>query len=121
MSDAGAADGLSRDRARPPAARAGESDGWVAGKLHGVGHPAAAKAATLLRQGQRRQAHVLLEAAPALALTPERIDLTGQAVVIETLKKRRRGVYRAVPVPPGLLDQLDCVSAPKRDPVAERS
>ena len=39
----------------------------------------------------------------ALALTPERIDLTGQAIVIETLKKRRSGVHRAVPVPPGLI------------------
>ena len=29
--------------------------------------------------------------------------------MVETLKKRRRGVYRAVPVPPGLLDQLDLV------------
>ena len=29
--------------------------------------------------------------------------------MFETLKKRRRGVYRAVPVPPGLLDQLDLV------------
>ena len=38
----------------------------------------------------------------ALALTPERVDLTGKAVVVESLKKRRRGVYRAVPVPPGL-------------------
>ena len=37
----------------------------------------------------------------ALALTPEHIDLPGKAVVFETLKKRRRGVYRAVPVPPG--------------------
>ena len=45
----------------------------------------------------------------ALALTPERVDLPGQALVFETLKKRRRGVYRAVPVPPGLLDQLDLV------------
>jgi len=45
----------------------------------------------------------------ALALTPERVDLTGKALVIESLKKRRRGVYRAVPVPPGLLDQLDLV------------
>ena len=45
----------------------------------------------------------------ALALTPERIDLTGQAIVFESLKKRRSGVYRAVPVPPGLLDQLDLV------------
>ena len=45
----------------------------------------------------------------ALALTPERIDLTGQAIVFETLKKRRSGVYRTVPVPPALLDQLDLV------------
>ena len=45
----------------------------------------------------------------ALALTPERIDLTGHALVFETLKKRRKGVYRAVPMPPGLIDQLDLV------------
>jgi integrase/recombinase XerD len=45
----------------------------------------------------------------ALALTPERIDLTGRAIVFESLKKRRRGVYRVVPVPSGLLDTLDMV------------
>lgn len=45
----------------------------------------------------------------ALALTPERIDLSGRAVVFGTLKKRRQGVYRAVPVPPSFLDQLDLV------------
>ena len=45
----------------------------------------------------------------ALALTPARIDLAGRAIVFESLKKRRRGVYRAVPVPPGLLDALDLV------------
>jgi integrase len=45
----------------------------------------------------------------ALALTPERIDLSGRAVVFGTLKKRRQGVYRAVPVPPSLLEQLDLV------------
>ena len=45
----------------------------------------------------------------ALALTPERVDLAGRAVVLETLKKRRQGVFRAVPVPAGLLDQLDLV------------
>src|SRR4051794_37476589 len=39
----------------------------------------------------------------ALALTPERVDLAGEALVFETLKKLRRGVFRAVPVPPGLL------------------
>ena len=44
----------------------GESDIWVAGKLHDVDHPAAAKATTLLRQGQRRRAHLLLEAALGL-------------------------------------------------------
>ena len=44
----------------------GESDIWVAGKLHDVAHPAAAKATTLLRQGQRRRAHVLLETALGL-------------------------------------------------------
>ena len=48
----------------------------------------------------------------ALALTPSRIDLSGQVVVFESLKKRRRGVYRAVPVPGEYyLDTLDMVHA----------
>src|SRR3954468_22994574 len=34
----------------------GESDLWIAGKLQGIEHPTAAEAATLLRQGCRRQA-----------------------------------------------------------------
>lgn len=45
----------------------------------------------------------------ALALTPDRVDFSGKALVFETLKKRRRGVYRAVPVPEGTLDTLDMV------------
>jgi integrase/recombinase XerD len=45
----------------------------------------------------------------ALALTPRQIDLSDRVVVFESLKKRRRGVFRAVPVPPGLLDMLDMV------------
>ena len=45
----------------------------------------------------------------ALALTPESVDLSGRALMFETLKKRRRGIYRAVPVPPTLLDTLDMV------------
>jgi len=45
----------------------------------------------------------------ALALTPKRIDLTGRAVIFETLKKRRSGVFRAVPVPSEVLDTLDMV------------
>jgi integrase len=44
-----------------------------------------------------------------LEVTPERVDLSGGCVVFRTLKKRRDGVYRAVPVPPATLDQLDLV------------
>ena len=45
----------------------------------------------------------------ALALSPSRVDLTDGVLIFETLKKRRRGVYRAVPVPPAFLDTLDRV------------
>jgi integrase/recombinase XerD len=45
----------------------------------------------------------------ALALTPRRVDLASQVLVFETLKKRRRGVFRAVPVPDSLLERLDLV------------
>ena len=44
-----------------------------------------------------------------LAVTGRRVDLAGQRVVFETLKKRRSGVYRAVPLPTGTLDTLDMV------------
>jgi hypothetical protein len=39
----------------------GDSDIWIAHKLHGVDHPAAVQAAMLLRQGRRRQAQAMLE------------------------------------------------------------
>jgi integrase len=45
----------------------------------------------------------------ALALTADRVDLATGVLVIESLKKRRIGIYRAVPVPPALLDALDLV------------
>ncbi len=45
----------------------------------------------------------------ALALTPGRIDFNAEVIVFETLKKRKRGVYRAVPVPSEVLDTLDMV------------
>lgn len=45
----------------------------------------------------------------ALALTGDRVDLAAGVLVFETLKKRRTGVWRAVPVPPALLDALDLV------------
>jgi site-specific recombinase XerD len=34
-----------------------------------------------------------------LALTPRRIDVANGAIVFETLKRRKRGIYRALPVP----------------------
>jgi hypothetical protein len=43
----------------------GDSDAWIAGRLRGVDHPAAAEAAALLRRGGRGQAHAVLEAALA--------------------------------------------------------
>src|SRR5580658_3644384 len=45
----------------------------------------------------------------ALALTADRVDLGDGVLIFESLKKRRRGIYRAVPVPPVLLDTLDMV------------
>jgi integrase/recombinase XerD len=42
----------------------------------------------------------------ALNLTAERLDLTGRAVVFETLKRRKRGHFRAVPVPDSLVALL---------------
>lgn len=44
-----------------------------------------------------------------LALTPRQIDSGARVIVIESLKKRRRGVYRALPVPIELLSEIDRV------------
>lgn len=46
-----------------------------------------------------------------LALTPARIDFVAEAIIIECLKKRKRGVYRAIPVPQLLLARLEAVQA----------
>jgi integrase/recombinase XerD len=45
----------------------------------------------------------------ALALTPAAIDIEIGVANIETLKRRKRGVVRQVPLPPGVLDGLDRV------------
>lgn len=42
----------------------------------------------------------------ALALTADRVDLGAGTLVLESLKKRRGGIYRAVPVPSALLEEL---------------
>lgn len=45
----------------------------------------------------------------ALALTADRVDLKDGTLIFESLKKRRSGVYRPVPVPPALIDALNMV------------
>lgn len=45
----------------------------------------------------------------ALALTTDRVDLAAGVLVFQSLKKRRPGIYRAVPVPPAVLEALDLV------------
>jgi integrase len=45
----------------------------------------------------------------ALAVTAGRLDRLGGCVVFESLKKRRRGQYRAVPVPEALFVRLEAV------------
>jgi len=44
-----------------------------------------------------------------LALTPRQIDGAAGVIVIESLKKRRRGIYRALPIPSELFRELDRV------------
>lgn len=44
-----------------------------------------------------------------LALTPERIDIEAGVVIIECLKKRRRGIFRAIPMPTDFLRRLEAV------------
>jgi len=55
----------------------------------------------------------------ALALTAARVDIGDGVLVIESLKKRRKGIYRAVPVPAPFLSALDLthdLQAARRQP-----
>ena len=45
----------------------------------------------------------------ALALTADRVDLSASRLTFETLKKRKRGIYRTIPVPPDVMTMLDFV------------
>ena len=54
-------------------------------------------------------AHTGCRISEALALTADRVDLKDGSIVIESAKKRRTGMYRAIPVPPALLDMLNLV------------
>lgn len=41
-----------------------------------------------------------------LSLVPQRIDTDVNVIIIESMKKRRRGVYRAIPLPEVLMKEL---------------
>jgi len=60
----------------------------------------------------------------ALALSPKCIDCGAHLVIVECLKKRRRGIYRAIPLPDALLAELKDVHTLDRarhdDTIAER-
>ncbi len=45
----------------------------------------------------------------ATELTADRVDYSNGALIFRSLKKRKDGIYRAVPIPPSLLDMLDMV------------
>lgn len=47
----------------------------------------------------------------ALALKARNIDLENMAIGIESLKKRRKGVFRSIPIPERLSEALDLVHA----------
>lgn len=51
-------------------------------------------------------AHSGCRLSEALLLTAGRVDLSDGVLIFESLKKRKRGVYRAVPIPPELLELL---------------
>jgi integrase len=66
-------------------------------------------------------AHTGCRISEALALTAARVDVEDGVLIFESLKKRRKGVFRAVPVPPEFLEILarvhglrDARSAPDR-------
>jgi len=54
-------------------------------------------------------AHTGCRLSEALALTATRVDVSAGALVFESLKKRRKGIYRAVPVPPNFIERLKTV------------
>ena len=71
------------------------------------------KAAEQAPREVRTYCHTLLytgcRPSEALALTADRVDFQAQALTFESKKKRRPGLYRAVPVPAAFLDALDLV------------
>ncbi|HEV2560719.1 MAG TPA: tyrosine-type recombinase/integrase [Rhizomicrobium sp.] len=64
-------------------------------------------------------AHLGARISEVLALAPLRVDPAVGYVIIESLKKRRHGIYRAVPAPKELFDLLEeihGITAARSDP-----
>lgn len=57
----------------------------------------------------RTLGHTGCRISEALALTGTRVDRAAGLLVFESLKKRQKGIYRAVPVPPFFLETLATV------------
>src|SRR5580692_3637101 len=70
---------------------------------------AAEKAPRAVRTFCATLAHTGCRLSEALALTAARVDVGAGVLVFESLKKRRKGIYRAVPVPPDFLETLEAV------------
>jgi integrase/recombinase XerD len=69
-------------------------------------------------------AHTGCRISEALQLHAELVDFAAQAITFESLKKRKRGVYRAVPVPPAVLEMLAMVHGlkdKKKRPAAKKT
>lgn len=76
-----------------------------------------ARAATRERRRLRRTFCLVLfhtgcRISEALNCRWEHLDFRGQAVVFETLKRRKRGHFRAVPLPPCLMEELAKLKIP---------
>lgn len=54
-------------------------------------------------------AHTGCRISEALALTATRVDIAAGVLIIETLKRRRKGIFRAVPVPTAFLETLKVI------------
>lgn len=77
-----------------------ERDAFLQAALQ-VGGKTASFCAVLMLSGAR--------ISEVLALTPERIDDGNCTINFETLKRRQKGIIRAVPMPRDLLFFIDCV------------
>jgi len=52
----------------------------------------------------------------ALQLTWDRVDLAEKTLVFETLKRRKKGLYRAVPIPEFMVEEFNAIAMNDRKP-----